>query len=159
MTRYGVEHNWKNPDNRKKCEDTCLALYGKHSWEIAIENLPRSKTKIERKISDLLTKHSYDHKQQFRIYFQGRKFKQYDFYLPKYNLLIEADGDYWHGNHRLYLTLNETQITNQKNDSFKEFLAKDKNYSLIRYWESDILATEFESQLLFDIQSMKKTTR
>lgn len=151
IKKFGSRHNWSSKTIRNKCEKTCLEKYGKHSWEIALSKLPKSKTKIEKVIQKLLIKHEIRFKQQFRIYFNGRKFKQYDFYLPEKNVLIEADGDYWHGNPKIYKTLNETQILNKENDFLKEKLAKERQISLMRYWESDILKEGFEKILIEDL--------
>lgn len=151
IEKFGSKHNWSNKNIRNKCEKTCLKKYGKHSWEIALSNLPKSKTKIEKIVQQLLLNHGFNFKQQFRIYFNGRKFKQYDFYLPEKKLLIEVDGDYWHGNPKIYKQLNETQKLNKKNDFLKENLAKERQISLLRYWESDILKEGFEKILLKDL--------
>ena len=63
--------------------------------------------------------------------------KIYDFYLLDYNILIEIDGDFWHGNpttNHHFKYVEQTKI----NDLFKENLAKEKGYTLIRFWEKDI---------------------
>jgi len=63
--------------------------------------------------------------------------KYYDFYIPKYNLLIEVDGDYFHAKNR-DKKLNAIQKKNIMNDHKKNSIAKGKGYKLIRFWESDI---------------------
>lgn len=63
--------------------------------------------------------------------------KYYDFYIPKYNLLIEVDGDYYHAKDRSK-KLNEIQKKNIINDHKKNLIAKRKGYRIIRFWESDI---------------------
>ena len=80
----------------------------------------------------------------------------YDFYLPEYNLLIEADGDYWHANPNKYSTLNESQKANAKNDRFKNNLAKEKGYDLIRFWEEDIKKNCFEEVLIAKLKKHGK---
>jgi hypothetical protein len=65
--------------------------------------------------------------------------KIYDFYLPKLNILIEVDGDFWHCNPIKYNKPEcKTQEINLKNDEFKNQWAKDNNYTLLRFWENDI---------------------
>jgi G:T-mismatch repair DNA endonuclease (very short patch repair protein) len=66
--------------------------------------------------------------------------KIYDFYLPKYNILIEIDGDFWHCNPDTKYALPEckTQHINIKNDKFKSQWAIDNGYTLLRFWENDI---------------------
>lgn len=64
----------------------------------------------------------------------------YDFYLPKHNVLVEIDGDYYHGNPEVYQEgeLNGMQLKNKKNDLYKDNLAKGLGYTLERVWEKDI---------------------
>jgi very-short-patch-repair endonuclease len=64
----------------------------------------------------------------------------YDFYLPDHNILVEIDGDYFHGNPKVYSEgdLNHMQVKNKKNDLYKNNLAKGLGYGLERIWEKDI---------------------
>jgi G:T-mismatch repair DNA endonuclease (very short patch repair protein) len=65
--------------------------------------------------------------------------KIYDFHLPKYNILIEVDGDFWHCNPQEYdVPLCKTQHINIENDKFKSQWALDNGYTLLRFWEDDI---------------------
>jgi G:T-mismatch repair DNA endonuclease (very short patch repair protein) len=66
--------------------------------------------------------------------------KIYDFYLPKYNIIIEIDGDFWHCNPNTKYALPEckTQHINIENDKFKSQWALDNGYTLLRFWENDI---------------------
>jgi very-short-patch-repair endonuclease len=65
--------------------------------------------------------------------------KIYDFYLPKFNILIEVDGDFWHCNPSKYMEpICKTQELNLKNDEFKNQWAQDNNYKILRFWEDDI---------------------
>jgi len=66
-------------------------------------------------------------------------FKYYDLLLIDYNILIEVDGDYWHGD------LKETnknalfiKIKNKQNDYIKNVAAKLNNYYLLRIKEKDL---------------------
>lgn len=65
--------------------------------------------------------------------------KIYDFFLPEINTLIEVDGDYYHANPDKYTELNEMQKRSVKNDKRKNIIARGRGYSLVRFWESDIL--------------------
>ena len=66
--------------------------------------------------------------------------KIFDFYIPSKNLLIEVDGDYFHGNPLIYENkdLNKMQVRNIKNDKFKDVLAKGNGYKLERVWENEL---------------------
>lgn len=65
--------------------------------------------------------------------------KYYDIFLEEYGILIEVDGDYWHGN-----TMSKDknsimiQIKNKQNDAIKNFVAKSNNYDILRIKESDL---------------------
>jgi very-short-patch-repair endonuclease len=65
--------------------------------------------------------------------------KIYDFYIPKYKILIEVDGDFWHCNPKIYPTpVCKTQIGALKNDKLKNKWAEENGYKLLRFWEYDI---------------------
>ena len=69
--------------------------------------------------------------------------KIFDIYVPKFNLLIEYNGDYWHCNPIKY---SSDYINIKKNKTAKEIwdydnnkldLAKNKNYNFEVIWETD----------------------
>ena len=63
----------------------------------------------------------------------------FDFYLPKYNTLIEVDGDFWHCNPKTHHSPTcKTQKINIKNDQEKNKWAQSNGYKLLRFWEDDI---------------------
>lgn len=79
--------------------------------------------------------------EELNIIFYSQKIikdKIYDYYIPKINLLIEVDGDYWHGYGKEYDELNEIQKKSSRNDMQKDILAKGLGYDIIRFWEHDI---------------------
>jgi very-short-patch-repair endonuclease len=89
----------------------------------------RKPTIIELKIKDLLIDESIDFIKNHRI----NNFLV-DFYLPKYNLVVECDGDYWHANPLVYKdkTLDSIQLKNIDRDKRKEIMLKDNNIKIIR---------------------------
>lgn len=64
--------------------------------------------------------------------------KIFDFYIPSKNILIEIDGDYWHGNPELFEEQNGMQRRAAKNDAYKDVIAKGLGYEIERIWESDL---------------------
>lgn len=103
-------------------------------------------SKLENRFAALLKKWGLKYKRQYKI-----RHKYYDFYLPKYNLLIETDGDYWHGNKKKYKQLNSIQVRSKANDIYKDVIAKVKGYELIRFWEHQIQKTpRLVEKKLFD---------
>lgn len=157
LEKYGVDHNWKNKDIREKCEETTIKKYGKTSLEIATEKLFKTaETSIEKIIKNILNKNKIKFKKSFYIYLNEKEYKIYDFYLPEYNMLIEADGDYWHGNPIYFTTLNEIQVINMNNDKIKNELAIQEGYLLLRFWENHIKNINFEIEFLQTIKHGKK---
>ena len=71
-----------------------------------------------------------------------RSWKHYDIALDDYPILIEIDGDYWHGNEEFIKESrskrNLMQLKNKQNDYLKNWLAKSNGFKLLRIWESDI---------------------
>lgn len=70
---------------------------------------------------------------------------KYDFFIPSFNLIIEFDGDYWHGNKKTQ-TLSQRMKKQRRIDEFNSEFAIINNYDIIRVWESD--ATTFIKILL-----------
>lgn len=57
----------------------------------------RNETGIEKKVRDELTKRRISFIQEFPVRIGKRRWCYYiDFYIPKYNLVIEVDGVWWH---------------------------------------------------------------
>ena len=63
--------------------------------------------------------------------------KSYDFKIKGKNILIEIDGDYWHGNPNTKYHFYDYKKV-QDNDKLKEEIAKENGFKLFRFWESDI---------------------
>ena len=61
-------------------------------------------------------------------------------YVPSRRLLIEVNGDYWHGNPLKYdrKDLNRLQLRNYKRDKRKLALALNHGYNVIYIWENDL---------------------
>lgn len=64
----------------------------------------------------------------------------YDFYIKSHNVIIEIDGDFWHGNPDLFKQdeLKNHQIRAQRIDELKNKWALLHGIPLIRIWERDI---------------------
>jgi very-short-patch-repair endonuclease len=96
----------------------------------------------------VLKKLGYKYVAQYRV-----ATKYYDFYIPDYKLLIEVDGDYWHGNTKK--PLNDMQKKNKINDFIKDKIALLNNLGIIRFTEKDIrnnpkkCLRELNSKILF----------
>lgn len=62
-----------------------------------------------------------------------------DVFIPSKNIIIEFQGDYWHGNPKKYSSdeLSEFQIDKVKKDNILRNYCIDNNIHLIEIWESD----------------------
>jgi len=111
--------------------------------------LPKA-TKPELILKEILVKNKIKFKKNYKLCYDIRRKlnRYYDFYLSDYNILVEVDGDYFHGNPDKFTKLNEMQLKNQENDKFKNELAILYNIPLFRFWESDIIKGGFEKKFL-----------
>ncbi len=133
ILKYGInvsiaqKNKWLNKSNEEK------DILMKNLHNTVLKN--RKPTKIENKIETYVKFLNIDYIKNYRI---SNFFV--DFYLPKYNLVLECDGDYWHSNPKFYSEseLNEVQIKNRKRDNSKNNYLKENKISFIRFWECDI---------------------
>lgn len=86
---------------------------------------------------DFLDKLGVEYVYQFEAKDIGRFF---DFYLPSHNIIIEIDGDFWHGNPDKYKEeeLRGHQKRAQRIDEYKTKWALLHCIPILRFWESDI---------------------
>jgi G:T-mismatch repair DNA endonuclease (very short patch repair protein) len=99
-------------------------------------------SKLETRISTILSKLNISHQIQYWV-----NKKPFDIFINNTNILIEVNGDFWHGNPLLY---NENDVINHP---FKKVKAKDlwnkdnqkiegankKGYVVITIWEKEII--------------------
>lgn len=152
IENYGKEHNWKGEYGKRQCDKTTVEKYGKTSHEMmieaGIEAQSNKDTRIENTVENILQENSIEYETQIWI----EDFKP-DFYLPNYDLIIEADGDYWHGNPEKYDELDEIQERTKEKDKRKEEYFAQSEYELERFWGSEIRSKGFESELINTIHS------
>jgi len=67
----------------------------------------------------------------------GNKFLV-DAFVPKYNLIIQFDGNYWHGNPNKYKILSDRQKKRKIIDKSQNAYFKKCGFNLLRIWESEI---------------------
>lgn len=90
-------------------------------------------------IHQLLNKNNIEHEPEFKVVIDGKSYR-FDFYLPKYNLFIEYDGQQhfepvrFRGEKR---DIEEEFIKLQERDMIKNKYCEDNNINLLRipYWE------------------------
>lgn len=96
----------------------------------------KQRTSIEIKIDNLL------YSKRNIVYYANHYLDGFvfDFYLPSLNLVIECQGDYWHGNPRKYSdsNLNKIQQNNIKRDNRKKEYLSSNHIGSLFLWEYDI---------------------
>ena len=112
--------------------------------EIIKKNIVRSKkphpkygtSKLEKKFAkEFLEKLGVKYEEQF----EAKDIKRfYDFYLPDYRVLLEIDGDFYHGYGKVHEEKSPMQKKNARVDEIKNEWAAMHGIPLIRIWEHDI---------------------
>jgi very-short-patch-repair endonuclease len=146
IDRYGVPHVWMNPEIRQKCEETSVTLYGMKTWEIAREAIKKFDTNIERITTQVLLEQNIEFIHPYHLS-SGSIKREFDFYIPACNTLIEIDGDYHHANPSIYTELDKTQKNTCKNDEIKNAMASGLSIRLLRFWGSEVLQENFPAKL------------
>jgi very-short-patch-repair endonuclease len=143
IERYGVNHNWNGKYGDRKCDKTTIEIYGKTSADMLVEysHYFGKKSDIEVIFETILVELNIPHQIKFRIYDKNKInfwFREYDFLILNTNILIEVDGDYWHGNTEIFNEVSDFQKSVQENDKIKEEFAIKNGYEIIRFWGNDI---------------------
>lgn len=135
--KYDLEHR-----ERLFCSPECYHFYKKENYfeiySFIDRNNNRKETVPEEKTLLYLESHNIEFIQEFsikNIYFA-------DFYLPKFNLILEVYGDYWHVNPEIYgknlRKINNFQKEQIKKDKKRNHFIKNLGYEIIIIWEKDI---------------------
>lgn len=61
-----------------------------------------------------------------------------DALLPDHRIIVQWDGDFWHGNPSVYTALSPIQVVNVRRDKQCDAYAKQCGYTVLRFWESDV---------------------
>lgn len=96
----------------------------------------RSMTDIEQIVADMLDAIGVEYHPQFFLTHDDDTYA-YDFKLKGLNILVEVDGDYWHGGPG---TVAHVPFVNeiQEKDIVKTQIAEQHGYQVIRVWGSDV---------------------
>jgi len=149
VEKYGEEiANKKNNSLKEKHREWLLGNKDHHQKMIENSHKKRyRKTSIEKTIEEFLIKNNINYKYNFIDKYQ------YDFLLKDLGIIIEVQGDYWHGNPNIYSDkdktlkpLNETQKYKQKLDILKNNHIKDR-YKIIYIWETDVKNKKYKDIL------------
>lgn len=99
--KYGVSNVFQHAGVKQKSKETNLQKYGVEyvSQNANIKRLATSHartSKLEERISQLLFNYGIEFQRSYFLSNNGYS-HEFDFYIPKYKLLIDADGLYFHG--------------------------------------------------------------
>lgn len=140
-TRYVKEH----PEEYIRLLKMSEAHKGKHLSKEQIEGykiwrrtqvFPVKDTSIEVKIQNFL--------KELNIPFLTHQYMeiehayQCDILIPSLNLVIECDGDWWHGNINKYPNLTEWQKAQAEKDKVRTKELIEYGFKVLRLWEHDI---------------------
>jgi len=123
-------------------------MFGKAHTEEALRKIfdKRSMTRPEQQLKEILEELHITYKSQFFINTGDRTFS-YDFYLPDHNIIIEVDGDYWHGGPGVSKYWHGVEVT-KETDILKDIVAQQRGYTIVRLWESQL---NTDKKLIIDI--------
>ena len=101
----------------------------------------RSMTDIQQLVVTMLEQINVPYHSQFFIKHNDDTYA-YDFKLKELPILIEVDGDYWHGGpgankHVPFVT----EV--QDKDNIKDVVARQHGYTVLRFWGSDVKERPF----------------
>ncbi len=105
----------------------------------ALQIIPFYDTKIELKIQGFLEQLGIHYIKQFYVKEIKDKYRC-DIFIPSMNLIIEVDGNYWHGNPKFYSRkqLSEKQKEQKIRDKLRTDQLKQYGFRVVRLWEDDI---------------------
>lgn len=115
----------------------------------------RSMTDIEQVMVTMLEQLNISYHSQFFITHEDNTYA-YDFKLNKFPILIEVDGDYWHGGPKANKHVPFVNEIKDK-DMVKNEIASKHGYTVLRFWGSDVKERPFWviQQILSHIQSQE----
>jgi hypothetical protein len=139
------DSNWMR--GKKHTEETKIQISNtkKNQYKLGlIKNNIYCISKAEKEIGKILEENNIIYKSQYSMN-NGKYF--YDFYIPEKNLIIEYNGDFWHGNPEKYnendiIGIGSTKMKAKNKweiDKNKKEYAILKGYEYITIWESDYL--------------------
>lgn len=107
----------------------------KHSiWKINNPNRMFKDTKIELKIEQELKNRNISYEKQKPLC----DISVVDFYLPENNIVIQADGCYWHGCEEYKHKINKKITKNMIRDRYQNKVLISQGYRVYHFWEHDI---------------------
>jgi very-short-patch-repair endonuclease len=100
-----------------------------------ISKIKQSETKPEKLVKELL--------ESLDVVYESQAVVGYytvDFLLPNQDVVVQADGDFWHANPEFYGDdeLYALQKKNRRIDASCNSFLEDRDYTVVRFWENDL---------------------
>ena len=118
---------WANPEFREKIMENIYRCYG---------------TSIELKVKEILdkmgVKYRYQSTPDGALRGTKRAYHHFDFVIPDKRIVLEVNGDYWHGNPEVYPNLSERQEKQRERDMELKRLVEERGWRYVEIWEKDI---------------------
>ena len=155
LKNYGVDNVFKTEKFKTEIDKIMLEKYGIkriNNWDFLTEEQKSDRikklnsgcniSKLEKRIGYTLDNLNIKFETQFLI----NRFS-YDYYINNINLLIEVNGDFWHGNPTIYLPDDILPFPKSIGVKPKDLWLKDKRknelaikngFKIITIWEMDI---------------------
>lgn len=130
-SHQAIKDKWKNPQFRARRIEESRERLLKNNHLLQHRKEP---TSIEAAIYNGLDELGVSYCKQYIV---GNKFAC-DVAFPELRIIIEIQGDYWHGNPKKFKTLNEQQKRQQKQDRSKKAYLEACGFKVLYIWESDI---------------------
>jgi G:T-mismatch repair DNA endonuclease (very short patch repair protein) len=126
--KKGVVNYWNNLNDYelKKRKDKL-----REDWIIKRDKYSEIDTLPEKITENLLLKLKIDYKKKLNIGYYNC-----DYVIN--NIIIEVQGDYWHGNPKIYNNFDNIQQKNIKRDNRKFKYLSSNGYEIIYLWEYDL---------------------
>ena len=110
---------------------------------------PIKDTSIEVKIQNFLKELGIEYYSHFWVNDIKNKY-QCDIFIPvqnkiKQKMVIECDGNWWHGNPQIYPNPNKMQIRQIKEDNIRTSELIGNGFKVIRLWETEIKVMELNN--------------
>jgi len=132
-----VEMKNNTPSLDRICE---WSSFSKLCEEAGIETRATGPTQIETEIHSILKELDIKYTVQKKVDnpdYSGKPFKA-DVLVDDHDLVIEADGNFWHG-HPEYFEGFSFQVRSVKRDPERDKIFSQQGYDVIRFWESSIV--------------------
>lgn len=138
------KHKIAESNKRTKNSPEWLATTGLKMLEFRKQLVvPKKDTSIEVKVQEMLKQLGMEF--FTHSYINILHGYQCDLFVPALNLIIECDGDYWHGNPAFFKDLNDRQKKQRERDVLRTKELNAKGYNVLRLWECDIRKMNLET--------------